>query len=123
MVGTTNRKIIVVPCIVNSWLYVCGVSSVLSAWLSCRRIISASTPPRMKKANVRTRYMIPIRLWSVVVIHDVQPVGSRRASWAVIWGTGVAVAVGALAVAAMDQGLVFSSCLRWTAAASSAALI
>src|SRR5215208_3537 len=77
----------------------------------------------MKKAKVRTRYMIPIFLWSVVVIHEVQPVGSRRASWAVTWGTGLAVVEGALTVAAMDQGLVFSSSLRWTAAASSAALM
>src|SRR4051795_3758344 len=110
MIGTTNRKIIVVPCIVKSSLYVCGVSSVLSAWLSCRRIISASVPPRMKKQKVRTRYMIPIFLWSVVVTHDVQPRGSRRASWAVTWGTGETV-VGALAGAAMDQGLGFSGFL------------
>src|SRR3954470_11371695 len=123
MIGTTNRKIIVVPCIVKSWLYVCGVSSVLSAWLSCRRISSASTPPRMKKAKVRTRYMIPMRLWSVVVTHDVQPVGWRLTSWAVIWGTGLAVVEEALTVAAMDQGVVFSSALRWAAAATSAALM
>src|SRR3954468_2749949 len=93
MIGTTNRKIIVVPCIVNSWLYVCGVSSVLSAWLSCRRIISASTPPRMKKTKVRTRYMIPMRLWSVVVTHDVQPVLGCSTECATIWGTGRAVVV------------------------------
>ena len=34
--------------------------------LSCSRIISASTPPRQKNTKVRTRYMIPIFLWSVV---------------------------------------------------------
>src|SRR5947209_12639576 len=76
----------------------------------------------MKKAKVRTMYMIPIRLWSVVVIQDVQPRGSGRASWAAICGTGVVVE-GALTVAAMDQGVVFSNCLRWMAAALSAALI
>ena len=62
MTGTTNRKTIVVPCIVNSALYVWGVSSVLSACPSCRRISSASTPPSRKKTKVVTRYMIPIRL-------------------------------------------------------------
>ena len=88
MIGTTNRKIIVVPCIVNSSLYVLGSSSVLFAWLSCRRMSSASVPPRMKKTNVRTRYMIPIRLWSVVVTQDVQPVRSRSTRRATICGTG-----------------------------------
>ena len=87
MTGTTNRKTIVVPCIVISSLYVCGVSSVLFAWLSCRRMSSASVPPSMKKTKVRTRYMIPIRLWSVVVTHDVQPVRSRSTPWATTWGT------------------------------------
>src|SRR3954447_2451524 len=77
----------------------------------------------MKKAKVRTRYMIPMRLWSVVVTHDVQPVGWRLTSWAVIWGSGLAVVEGALTVAAMDQGVVFSSALRWAAAATSAALM
>ena len=89
MIGTTNRKTIVVPCIVNSWLYVCGDSSVLSGAPSCRRISSASTPPRMKKTKVVTRYMIPIRLWSVVS-DPRAPAASARAStrWAVICGTG-----------------------------------
>src|SRR3954465_3583919 len=87
MTGTTNRKTIVVPCIVSSSLYVCGVSSVLFAWLSWSRMSSASVPPSMKKTKVRTRYMIPIRLWSVVVAHDVQPVRSRSTVWATTWGT------------------------------------
>src|SRR5215211_3180350 len=93
MTGTTNRKIIVVPCIVISALYVCGSSSVLLLWLSCRRISSASVPPSRKNANVRTRYMIPIRLWSVVVTHEVQPVRRRSTSWATTWGTGAGAVI------------------------------
>ena len=79
MIGTTNRKIIVVPCIVNSWLYVCGRQQRVVRRASCRRISSASTPPRRKK-TASSRYMIPIFLWSAVVTHDVQPVapGSTR---------------------------------------------
>src|SRR6478609_142702 len=101
MKGTTNRKIIVVPCIVNSSLYVLGSRRVLSAWLSCRRISSASTPPSMKKTKVRTMYMIPIRLWSVVVTQDVQPVGCATTALAFTWGTGVRTCS---VVAAMELG-------------------
>src|SRR5258708_37053643 len=78
----------------------------------------------MKKAKVRTRYMIPIFLWSVVVTHDVQPVGSGRTSCAVTIPSGLAAVVdGALTVAAMDQGVDVSNCLRCLAAAWSAALM
>src|SRR6478609_529506 len=101
MKGTTNRKIIVVPCIVNSSLYVLGSRRVLSAWLSCRRMSSASTPPSMKKTKVRTMYMIPIRLWSVVVTQDVQPVGCATTALAFTWGTGVRTCS---VVAAMELG-------------------
>src|SRR5689334_14794837 len=101
MTGTTNRKIIVVPCIVNSSLYVCGVSRSLLGTASWRRMSSASTPPRMKKANVRTRYMIPMRLWSVVVTQDAQPVAGPSTLRATTCGIGVTVVVGASTVAAM----------------------
>ena len=52
--------------------------------LSCSRIISASTPPRQKKTKVRTRYMIPIFLWSVVVTQSTHRLLVRGAatSWA-----------------------------------------
>src|SRR3954468_4189528 len=71
---------------------------------------SASMPPRMKKANVRTRYMIPMRLWSVVVTHDTQPVAGASTLWATTCGTGATVVVGASTVAAMR--LLRSSGLR-----------
>ncbi len=58
--------------------------------LSCSRIISASTPPMQKKTKVRTRYMIPIFLWSVVVTQSTQRLEVRGATtrWAVTCGTG-----------------------------------
>src|SRR6476469_2433782 len=98
MTGTTNRKIIVVPCIVISWLYVSGSSSVLLATPSCRRMSSASVPPSMKNTKVRTRYMIPMRLWSVVVTHDVQPVRSRSTLCAATWGTATGAVISCVAM-------------------------
>src|SRR6478735_308413 len=77
----------------------------------------------MKKAKVRTRYMIPMRLWSVVVIHDVQPRGWGRTTRVVSIGIGLADVVSGAAVAAMDQGVLLSNCLRWAWAAMSAALM
>ena len=47
--GITARKIIVVPCIVNSSLNVCALTSVLSGRASCRRMMIASMPPIRKK--------------------------------------------------------------------------
>src|SRR6476660_1811318 len=76
----------------------------------------------MKKAKVRTMYMIPMRLWSVVVTHEVNPRGCGRTASAVIIGIGLVVVSGAT-VAAMDQGVVFSSALRCACARTSAALI
>jgi hypothetical protein len=38
-------------------------------------------------------YMIPIRLWSVVVIQLVQPREGRSTPWAVTCGTGASVVV------------------------------
>jgi hypothetical protein len=38
-------------------------------------------------------YMIPIRLWSVVVIQLVQPLGARSARLVLSWGIGAAYVV------------------------------
>src|SRR3954468_14771488 len=66
---------------------------------------SASTPPSRKKAKVRTRYMIPIRLWSVVVTQLVQPVRCCGATeWATTCGSGVVVRDGAVVVAMGRRG-------------------
>jgi hypothetical protein len=51
LIGITKRKIIVVPCIVKSWLKASGETNVLPGVASWIRIISASRPPSRKKAN------------------------------------------------------------------------
>src|SRR5262245_39670453 len=79
--GITNRKTIVTPCIVKSWLYWSAFSRCWSGRASWLRISSASSPPIRKKANAETPYMIPIFLWSTVVSQLQKPVvavGRRR---------------------------------------------
>jgi hypothetical protein len=49
--GMIARKIMLVPCMVNSWLYVSGLRKVLSGLASWIRISSASRPPTRKKKN------------------------------------------------------------------------
>ncbi len=50
-IGTTTRKIIVVPCIVTTWLYESFVRNDSSGVASCARISSASTPPSAKNTS------------------------------------------------------------------------
>ena len=45
-------------------------------------------------------YMIPMRLWSAVVSHDVQPLGAGRTLRATTWGAGASVGVVGAVVAA-----------------------
>src|SRR6266516_259947 len=68
--GITNRKIIVMAWMVNSWLYRWKLNRWLVGLYSWVRIISASRPPTRKKKNAVEMYRMPIRLWSVVVSHD-----------------------------------------------------
>ena len=49
--GMIARKIMVVPCIVNSWLYVSGARKVLFGDPSWIRSSRASIPPIRKKKN------------------------------------------------------------------------
>src|SRR3954451_20836596 len=70
----TNRKIIVVACIVNIWLYASALRILLSGDASCSRISSASTPPIRKKQKAVAPYMRPSFLWSTVKIQLRQPV-------------------------------------------------
>jgi hypothetical protein len=60
--GMIARKIMLVPCIVNSWLYVSGSRKLLSARASWTRMSSASSPPSRKKKNAVLPYRMPIRL-------------------------------------------------------------
>src|ERR1041384_4591709 len=70
----TPRKIMVVPCIVNSEFNVSALTSVLSGFISWTRMMSASIPPIRKKRNAVVPYRMPIRLWSTVVIQLQMPV-------------------------------------------------
>src|SRR6185312_340662 len=63
-----------------------------------------SVPPSMKNTKVRTRYMIPIRLWSVVVTHDTQPVRSRSTSCATTWGTATGAVISWVAIREGSEG-------------------
>ena len=65
--GMIARKIMVVACIVNSALNICALTSVLFGVHSCKRMTSASRPPKTKNVPAETPYRMPIRLWSTVV--------------------------------------------------------
>ena len=52
----------VMPCIVYTWLYTSADRTLLLGVASWMRISSASMPPRRKKMNAPTPYMMPIRL-------------------------------------------------------------
>ena len=68
--GVANSSSMIVPCIVNSWLYTSGVSTTCNPGLaSSARITNAMTPPRTNQTNEVTKYRFPITLWSVVVTH------------------------------------------------------
>ena len=53
--GSAYRKIIVTPCIVNSWLYCSGVSSVWFGRGQLRSHHRASRPPISRNRNAVTR--------------------------------------------------------------------
>ena len=60
--GMATMKIMVVPCIVNSWLYKRAETSVCSALNSCMRMMSASDPAMTSQNIDVTKYMMPMRL-------------------------------------------------------------
>ncbi|MDQ0731038.1 hypothetical protein QFZ57_001832 [Arthrobacter sp. B1I2] len=67
--GVANISSMMVPCMVNSWLYcslVCRIC--MPGSNSSARISSAITPPAQKNTNDAIRYMYPMVLWSVEVI-------------------------------------------------------
>jgi hypothetical protein len=53
--GMTARNTIVVPCIVNSWLYVSAETNPMLGRMSCVRMSTASSPPTMKKKSAVQR--------------------------------------------------------------------
>ena len=75
--GIIARKIIVVPCMVNIALYSAALKKLLSGeanWILNKR---ASMPPISKKKNAAYPYIIPIFLWSTVVIQLHSPVSEE----------------------------------------------
>jgi hypothetical protein len=78
MIGTAKRNIIVVPCIVKSWLYRSGPTSVFSGRISCVRITAASSPPAMNIRKAVTMYRLPIDLWSTDVTQPQNPGRARH---------------------------------------------
>src|SRR5439155_22368737 len=77
-----NRKIINVPCSVNTWLYACGERNCVPGLASSVRINNAKMPATTRNPRELTRYRIPIFLWSVVVSQPRRrpPSGSGRAT-------------------------------------------
>ncbi len=67
--GVANISSMIVPCIVNAWLY-CSFERIwVPGRASSARSTRAINPPMRKNANDVTRYSDPIVLWSVVVNH------------------------------------------------------
>ena len=87
-IGITPRKIIVVACIVNSWLNTSGLTSWASGVASCTRMYIASMPPVRNMMKAVTPYRMPIFLWSIVVSQSQIPVG-----WDGRFGSGIASVV------------------------------
>ena len=64
--GVANSSSMIVPCIVNSWLYCSGDRNCIPGRASSPRMSMAIMPPTMKNANEVARYIRPMVLWSVV---------------------------------------------------------
>ncbi len=84
--GVAKSNSMMVPCMVNNWLY-CSFDC--TNWMpgskSSRRITRAITPPMMKKMNEVMRYKWPMVLWSVEVNHLTEmPPARLRATTVVV---------------------------------------
>ena len=71
----------IVPCMVNSWLYCSLLRNCCPGTASSPRISSAIAPPMRKKANDVTRYKIAMSFGSVVrsMCARRDPLTTRRA--------------------------------------------
>src|SRR3954452_19503295 len=66
-IGVAYSSSMIVPCMVNSWLYCSLDKNCRPGAASSERISSAINPPAMKNPNEVTVYMMPSNLGSVVV--------------------------------------------------------
>jgi hypothetical protein len=64
--GVANSNSMIVPCMVNNWLYCSGDRNCRPGRPSSPRISSAMTPPITKNENDVTKYIRPICFASVV---------------------------------------------------------
>src|SRR4051794_18821531 len=64
--GVAKNSSMIVPCMVNSWLYCSGERNCRPGRASSARMSSAMNPPIMKNTNDVTRYIRPICFASVV---------------------------------------------------------
>src|SRR5947209_1220496 len=92
----------IVPCMVNSWLYCSWDRNWSPGRASSVRINNAITPPTMKKANDVVRYMMPSILGSVVrnIRSRYEPLTDSRAGYgrvAIGWGATAVTVPPALA--------------------------
>ncbi len=67
--GVANRNSMIVPCMVNDWLYWAFDRIWVPGSASSARMPSASSPAMRKNTNDVIRYNCPMILWSVEVIH------------------------------------------------------
>src|SRR4051812_21124047 len=82
-IGVAKNNNMIVPCIVNNWLYCSGDRNCIPGRANSARISSAINPPSMKNTNDVTKYMIPICFASVVRRTQAiaQPLTCRRTGY------------------------------------------
>ena len=68
--GVAKRNSMIVPCMVKNWLYCSFDCSHMPGSKSSMRMTRAMRPANAKKRNEVHRYMYPMVLWSVEVIHE-----------------------------------------------------
>jgi hypothetical protein len=79
--GTANRNIIVVPCIVKAASYACAPRIDASGCASCSRTRSPSIPASRKNTKPVTMYRIPTALWFTWLIQPMNPGGRSHVRW------------------------------------------
>ena len=71
--GIRKKNTIVMPCMVNTLLYMSADIRSPAGVSNSRRISMANEPPIQKKKVIEIRNSMAMRLWSVVSSHDLIP--------------------------------------------------